>query len=342
MGAIQSAINGRAQSGYVGGTLNIDPYDLSLDYAYVSSLNNQISSGLSQISLQADHNIELSAAWNLADLTSAGTLSLTSGNSIILDDLSAIIAGKSWNVALTAGAALPVGTSPVAGMDGIYLNGNAYIQTKDGGVNLSAANEVIVNSGAVRTIGGGNINVTTLYGDVNTGTSTSGFNYLKNAPYFTPFTVSQFLGTVGTSSTLGGISTAKGGDVKITAGGNVVSYLPTGSGAAATGDAGTGAFGSQPGNVAITAGGNVSGHYVVVNGTGVINAGQDAGNTSQNVALSLVKGSWSLNAPNGNIYLQEVRNPNGVFNTTGTITTSKHLFNYDPLAAVNLTAGDGV
>ena len=342
MGAIQSGINGRAQSGYVGGKLNIDPYDLTLDAAYVSSLNNQISGGLSQISLQADHNIELSTAWNLADLTAAGTLSLTAGNSIILDDLSAIIAGNSWNVALTAGAALPVGTLPAAGMDGIYLNGSAYVQTKDGGVNLQAANEVILNSGAVRTIGGGNINVATLYGDVNTGTSVSGFNYIKNAPYFTPFTVSQFLGTVGTSSTLGGISTAKGGDVIISAGGNVVSYLPTGSGAAATGDAGSGAFGSQPGNVTITAGGSVTGHYVVVNGTGVINAGQDVGNASQNVALSLVNGSWNLNAPNGNIYLQEVRNPNGVFNTQGTISTAQHLFNYDPLAAVNLTAGDGV
>ena len=342
MGAIQSGINGRAQSGYVGGKLSIDPYDLTLDAAYVGSLNNQISGGLSQISLQADHNIELSTAWNLADLTSAGTLSLTAGNSIILDDLSAIVAGTSWSVAMTAGASLPVGTLPAAGMDGIYLNGNAYLQTRDGGVNLQAANEVIVNSGAVRTIGGGSISVTTLYGDVNTGSSISGFNYIKNAPYFTPFSVNPFLGTVGTSSSLGGISTAKGGNVTISAGGNVVSYLPTGTGVAATGDAGTGAFGSQPGDVTINAGGNVSGHYVVVNGTGVINAGQDVGNQSQNVALSLVKGSWSLNAPNGNIFLQEVRNPNGVFNAQGTLSTAQHLFNYDPLAAVNLTAGDGV
>ena len=30
-------------------------------------------------------------------------------------------------------------------------------------------------------------------------------------------------------------------------------------------------------------------------------------------ALSLASGGWSVNAPNGNIYLQEVRNPNGVF-----------------------------
>ena len=96
-----------------------------------------------------------------------------------------------------------------------------------------------------------------------------------------------------------------------------------------------------------------------VNGTGTINAGQNIGmahpqqsNITENVALSLVKGGWNLNAGwdpiaqtvqsgNGNIYLQEVRNPNGVFSTATTqITVNRrpttvasagnHLFDYDP------------
>ena len=353
-GSIQSSIYGRAAAGFTGGKLTIDPYDLTLDSDYVSSLNSQISGGLSQISLQADGNIELSTPWTLADSGSTAQLTLTAGNNVILDDGTAIVGGKNWSVNLTSGAQLPAGSLPTSGNDGIYLNGNSYIQTQNGGVSLYAPNEVIVNSGAVRTIGGGSINVTALYEDVNTGTSTSGFNYLSKAPYFTPFSVNSFLGTVGNTSTLGGISTAAGGNVTINAGGDVISYLPTGTGSSATGDAGTGAFGSQPGDVTIQAGGGVYGNYVVVNGTGTINAGQDIGNNSQNVALSLVAGSWNLNAGwnpatqtvqdgLGNICLQEVRNPNGVFNNKGaTASAGYHFFDYDPQAAVNLAAGNGV
>jgi filamentous hemagglutinin family protein len=317
--------------------LLINPFDMTLSSGATSAgsnpnLNINTLANYSQIDLQALDNITLNSAWSLANASSMAGLSLTAGNNLALNG--DITAGNNWNVSLTAG------TEQSAG--GINLNGSSTIQAQNGGINLFAANNITVNSGAVRTVGGGNINVTTLNGNVNTGTSTSGFNYISKAPYFTPFSVNTFLGTVGTSSSLGGISTAAGGNVTITAGGDVTSYLPTGTGAAAPGDAGTGAFGSQPGNVTITAGGNVYGHYVAVNGAGEINAGQDIGTAAQNVALSLVAGSWNLDAPSGNIYLQEVRNPNGVFNTQGTTSTAKHLFNYDPQAALNLTAGDGV
>jgi hypothetical protein len=56
-----------------------------------------------------------------------------------------------------------------------------------------------------------------------------------------------------------------------------------------------------------------------------------------------------LNAPNGNIYLQEVRNPNGVFdnlttrvNRKSVPTPGNHLFDYGSHAWVDLTAGNGV
>ena len=323
--------------------LLINPYDMTLSSGATTTganptLNTSALANYAQIALQALDNITLSTAWTLADSANAARLSLTAGNNINFNN--SIAAGNNWSVDLTAGTLLS-GTA-AAGQDGIYLNGSAYLQTKNGDITLNAANEVMVNSGAIRTIGGGNISVMTEYGNVNSGTSTAGFNYLAAAPYYTPFSVNTFLGTISSSSSLGGISTAAGGNVTINAGGDVISYFPSGSGAAATGDAGTGAFGSQPGNVSITAGGNVYGHYVAVNGVGTITASQNIGTASKNVALSLATGSWNLDALNGNIYLQEVRNPNGVFNTLGTATTAKHYFDYNPAAAVNLVAGDGV
>jgi hypothetical protein len=91
----------------------------------------------------------------------------------------------------------------------------------------------------------------------------------------------------------------------------------------------------------LQAAGNVTGHYVVVNGTGVIQAGADAGTVVQSLALSLVKGGWVVNAANS-IILQEVRNPNGVFNSGTKSNPFKYLFDYDPLASVTLDAGQGV
>jgi hypothetical protein len=113
------------------------------------------------------------------------------------------------------------------------------------------------------------------------------------------------------------------------------------------GDAGIGAFGNESGDVTITAGGNVYGHYVVANGSGLINAGQNAGASvaSKNVALSLIKGSWEVDAPNGSIFLQEVRNPNGIFNDlfqSRNPAPGYHYFDYDPEASVGLNAGVGV
>ena len=359
IGAVQSSVHGDAASGFAGGVLTIDPFDLLLDGAFVSSLNSQISGGLSAVNLEADHNIELSTTWTLEDQPALASLSLSAGNNITLDNNSGIKAGRNWDMNLNAGTALlPAGTAPVSGSSGIYLNGSAFIQAVNGNITLSAANEVQVgwsgqsgsrgaaNSGAgrVTTIGGGNITVTANYGDVNTGGGTSGFNYLKSAPYYTPFAVNPFTGAISPNTTLGGISTAAGGDVSITAGGDVTSFYPNAGSGKTVGaaDPGSGAFGSQPGNVTITAGRSAFGHYVVMNGAGQITAGQTAGTAGQNISLSLAHGNWNVDAA-GDIYLQEVRNPNGIFNVQGgTSSAAYHLFDYDPLAAVILNAGNGV
>jgi filamentous hemagglutinin family protein len=346
---IQSTINARAASGFVGGMLTLDPYDLTLDSAYVGTLTPILNAGLYEISLQADHNITLSTVWTLNDPGAAATLSLTAGNDITLNNGSAIITANNWGVTLSAGPQ-KLASRPAAGSDGIYLQGNSYIQTLNGNISLWAANEVIVNPGppylgntgpvgnnGIRTRNGGSINVTAEFGDVNTGGNFNGYLFNQTtAPYYR------------VSPNLGGISTAAGGDVTITAGGNVSSFLPVQNNYnQAQYDGGTGAFGPQPGNVTITAGGDVSGHYVLADGVGTISAGGDIGaaSASGGFALSLIKGSWNVSAPNGSIFVQDIRNPNGVFNDLGTEVSGNpnfHRFDYDPDASVLLQAGNAV
>ncbi|HEV2436189.1 MAG TPA: filamentous hemagglutinin N-terminal domain-containing protein [Verrucomicrobiae bacterium] len=345
MGVLNSIIRGGAADGFSGGILTLDPANIWLASADTdpaapsgySVVNVNSFSGLSQINLQADNNITLNTLWALADQTAAAGLSLSAGNNITLDDGSGIQAGQNWSVNLTAGTAYSGTVRPGSGSDGIYLNGSAYLQTANGDLNLDAANEVIVNRGAIRTTGGGNIAVMAEYGNVNSGINAIGYDYLTTAPYYLP------------DLNLGGISTEAGGNVTIHAGGDVISFPTT---TVAAGDPGAGAFDpAAPGNVTITAGGSVYGHFVEADGTGTINAGQNIGTALQNVALSLVNGGWNLNAPNGNIYLQEVRNPNGVFDNLTTLnrqtrrstpTPGNHLFDYDPQAWVDLTAGSAV
>ena len=327
--------------------------------------------GLSQILLQAKYDITLDdgTTWNLSASTgqSAGSLFLEAGGNIIFNGNSRISDANNWSVSLQAGYDFAHNTVQ-KGIGSIYLgdfdgsnplNNSGSIQTAKGSISLMAGQGVLVGSGSVTTIKGGSIDVTALSGDVNTGDSQNGFNYLTTAPYYTPFSLTGF-GTVKTinynQSNLGGISTAAGGDVTISAGNDVISFPAA---TVALGDPGTGAFGPEAGNVNITAGGSVYGHFVEANGTGIIKAGQNVGYSTStahdDVSLSLVKGSWSLYAGwdpvsqtvqsgAGDIYLQEVRNPNGVFNGTasGGTGTSDHLFDYDPSASVSLAAGNGV
>jgi len=378
MNGISSHIDGHANAGFLGGRLTIDPENILLSNSgdnapssgtvnpgdppsagspdtltlNVNSFNTLISqSGLSQINLQATRNIELSALWTLPDSQTPGAaLTLTAARNITLDDGSGISAGKNWSVNLVAGTELTSASGRQPGVDGIYLEGSSFIQTLNGNISLQAANEVMVNPGppyanntgpvgdnGIRTLNGGNIEVSALYGDVNSGGNFHGYVFGQhNAPYYR------------VSPDLGGISTAAGGNVTISAGGNVTSYLPVQNNYNnAAYDGGSGAFGPEPGNVTITAGGNVSGHYVVADGAGSITAGGNVGapTAAGGFALSLVSGSWSVFAPNGSIYVQDVRNPNGVFNDHGGSVDAYagyHLFDYDPQATLLLQAGNAV
>jgi filamentous hemagglutinin family protein len=374
MNNFRSSIDGHAQSGYSSGRLLLDPDQIILStfgdpssgtvgaddapgdgalYLDVNSLNSLISQNLlSHISLEAKSLIELQTQWRLpASLDPTASLTLTSGKSIVFDDGSFISAGNNWTVNMSAGPhARP---NPVTDtvtladgstyLDGIYLNGNSYLQTRNGNMNLWADNEVIVNSGAIRTIQGGNITVNTDFGDVNSGVNVNGFTFGLTAPPY--YRVN--------AANLGGISTAAGGNVIIHAGGDVISYDPTQFGldnpeVNSKFDAGTGAFGPQAGNVTITAGGNIFGHFVLANGIGQIIAGGDIGvpllgAQSQGFALSLIKGNWNVFAPKGNIYVQDVRNPNGIYNDRNVSGYGGyHYFDYDSLASALFQAGDSV
>jgi filamentous hemagglutinin family protein len=348
LSTVQSRIDGLTASQFAAqDILLVNPSDITLstDPTDTSSANPNFNLGdlssYTKIALFAEDNITLNNPWTLPNSQDPiASIKLSAGNNITLLDGSRLAGGNNWSVEMLAGTALASGSQPKPGSDGIYLQGGSSIATQDGNIDLWAANEVIIDptlnlDNGVRTLAGGSIQVTAQLGDVNTGGNVTGYQFQNTAPYYTVL------------SLLGGISTAAGGDVDISAGGDVRSYLPRSNNGDPGQDGGTGAFGA--GNVSIHAGGNVFGHFVLANGTGTITAGGNVGGQASpdNLALSLIKGSWTVNAPNGSIFLQEVRNPNGTYNNTtrprgSTGPNPNHLFDYDPHASVTLNAGDSV
>ncbi|MBC8097024.1 MAG: filamentous hemagglutinin N-terminal domain-containing protein [Akkermansiaceae bacterium] len=351
IGNIHSTIDGTARNGSVGGQLLIDPLNITIgnsgtgsvgsgtvnsgDVPAAGTLTLNVNSaflGFSRITLQALNNITLAAGttWDLlasTGISSPGSLlKLEAGNNITISSGASILAGENWSVTLQAGRNFSLTDAVASGRGNILLSGNGSLQALNGNINLLAGNNITVGSGHVRTIGGGNITAHAVGGSINTGTKANGFVFLP--------------GGYNVSADLGGISTANGGDVSLTAGLDVLGYLPVAGGVQS--DAGSGALGAAPANVTITAGRDIAGHYVVRNGLGVINAGRNAGLTTRLLALSLVKGGWTVNAAN-DILLQEVRNPNGVFNNLGSSSSAtRHRFDYSPDAYTILNGGNSV
>ena len=356
IGSIHSRLNGTARAGFKGGSMLLDPSDVVLDLSpYV---------GFSSIDVQAN-NITVDSYWGLLDTigNADGQLKLEAAQNIVMNDGSAILGSfqpsadglipfcfdysgnpTTWSVTLRAGVDFTTGLVK-SGTGSILLNGSAIIQTGAGDITLEAGQDIKVGvnalngqSGSITTWGGGSIMATAMAGSINTGTAAYGYDFAY------PFTRNDVLYAPNTS--LGGISTAAGGSVNLTAGLDITSFMPVN---ANQGDAGSGAFGVNANHtikdtVNIVAGRNVTGHFVVANGTGVIVAGADAGTANQELALSLIDGSWSVNA-NQDVILQEVRNPNGIFNKSYNSSLSGygfHQFDYAPDASVSLTAGNSV
>ncbi|MBI3870617.1 MAG: filamentous hemagglutinin N-terminal domain-containing protein [Verrucomicrobia bacterium] len=357
MSSLNSAINGAARSGWLGGSLLLDPTDIQIGRSGASStptllkLDTSLSfQGLSRITLEAtrDITLALNTVWDLSASTghdqpdpanpdailnpspSGSLLSLTAGRNITLQSGSAILAGPHWSIALKAGADFAHNKDILPGVGTVLLQANATIQASDGSIGIQAGQDVTVQTGAIRTTAGGSIAVEAVSGAINTGSNEKGYTFSDDEPAISV-----------NAAELGGISTAAGGNVELSAGTDVLSYFPSGFGSSHA-DAGSGAFGAAAGDVTIRAGRDVQGHFVLGNGTGTIAAGRDAGTRNRQLALSLIKGSWSVEAAH-DILLQEVRNPNGVFNNRGgSDSITRHLFDYDDAASVTLNGRNSV
>lgn len=358
MSSIQSKVDGTAGPGGKGGRLLIDPTDIILGNSGSGSVGsgtvgagdppttlrldvNSAFQGFSSITLQATGNITVAAGtlWDLPASTGfdgEGLLTLEAGNNISIANGAGILAGGGWSVSLFAGrdfstsdSVLPVVVTPNQArpkQHSVYFEGSGFLEVSRGDVRILAGLDVTVGTGFVRSIDGGDLWVKALAGNINSGTRAEGFTF-SAAGY-------------DVSNDLGGISTRAGGDVTLWAGQNVTSYLPVAGGVQT--DAGSGAFGAQAGNVSVTAGQDVAGHFVVRNGIGTVSAGRDAGTATRLLALSLVSGGWTVDSGR-DILLQEVRNPNGLFNNLGSSRSpNRFRFDYAPDAFVTLNGANSV
>lgn len=349
MASIRADIDGSAKAGGVGGKLYIDPTDIVIGNTGSGSigggsvgqndppttLNLDVNSaflGFSEIHLQATRNIQLVAntLWDLAASTGVSSpgsrLILEAGNNISLGSGSSLVASPGWSISLWAGRDWSTESGVRSGVGNIQVSGSGSILSHDGTVDLRAGNNVTVGNGFIRSVGGGDISVLAQGGNINTGTRANGFLFRPTGYSVDP--------------DLGGISTAAGGDVTLVAGQDIISFLPLPGGVQT--DGGSGAFGAQAGNVTLTAGRDISGHFVVRRGVGILSAGRNAGTESRLLALSLVDGGWEVTAGQ-NVLLQEVRNPNGVFNNVGFANSAtKHLFDYSDSSYTLLSGGNSV
>jgi trimeric autotransporter adhesin len=347
LGSILAKVDASGFLGGRSGSLLLDPNTITIDNGGTGNPNGGIIgvnapgsptidpaslTAFTTISLEAKTSITVNAPITLPDGPEKASYSITlrSGGNITFGARGGIAAGMDWAVNLIAGATFAGPTDVKSGTGSVALNGGATISSVDHAVSIYAGKDVTVQTGAIRTTGGGSISVTALGGSINAGTSPVGFNFgLADTGY----SVSQ---------NVGGISTAAGGDVALSAGKDVTSLLPTLTSNASSGtDAGSGVFGSQGGNLTITAGGNVYGHYVEANGAGKIAATGSAGTAQRLLALSLISGSWTVAA--NSIALQEVRNPQGVYNPgVDSSDPLQHKFDYAPDASVTLMAATSV
>jgi len=323
-------------------------------------------------------NLSQTIGANYGGVTS-GQLTLEAGRNIIFGNGSKITDANNWSATLEAGYSF-ANNAIQSGAGNIFLNNNSggstgggTIQTAAGSINLFAGESILAGSGSVYTTLGGSIFADALAGDINAGSFNGGNGGSQKSNY-------SFNSTGANPSTiLGGFSTRTGGNVTLIAGNNIDStptlpttgsWWPGASGAYGSGDvtiiAGneiTGNYNLANGVGALLAGVQVqSGQAGVLQNPNAnptayastlktletavtqthnpnVNIGSIAGGSTKSVTLSLISGSWNAWAAN-NIYLKEVNNPNGVFNSSA--SSQANLFNYAPDAAANFWAGNAI
>ena len=145
MTAVTSTISAQANAGFTGGSLAIDTSGIALNgtgnpVAGALALNvNALSSGFSQINLQAVNNIELSSPWTLGN---PATVSLLAGNTIMVDS-GAKIETDAGKIVLDA---------PTVNQNGT-LSANS-IGTANGVVEIDAGNSLTLGAGSVISASG--------------------------------------------------------------------------------------------------------------------------------------------------------------------------------------------
>jgi filamentous hemagglutinin family protein len=326
--------------------------------------SGSIQTGSGAITLEAGNGIQLGSG---SVSSSAGDVKWQASGDIVFGDGSQITDG-SGAVTLNAGYSF-VNNAVKPSSGNISLDGGlagdgigGSIQTAGGDINLVAGQDITVGARCVITTGGGSIYAHALAGNIDTGSDAQGYFFESGASSLG--TAYDLSGGVAGQISLGGISTAAGGNVTLIAGGDVTSFLPGANIVGSSGTAGSGAYGrTQNGDVTIVAGGDVTGHYLVADGTGSIFAGvlmDSNGNpetgasgnyllgatgsvgtdqNNPNFSLSLINGGWNVTAAQ-NIKLQEVNNPNGIFDIVN--STYEHSFDYGLGDYVNLNAGNQV
>jgi len=249
--------------------------------------------------------------------------------------------------------------------------GGGTIQTAAGSINLFAGESILAGSGSVYTTLGGSIFADALAGDINTGSFNGGNGGSQQSNYSFDSTgahpndiLGGFSTKAGGNVTLiagnnidstptppikgswwpGASGTYGSGDVTVIAGNLVTGNynLANGIGTLIAGVSVSSAQaaqlqnrGADPAAYAAALNALTAAAQQAVNPNGNIGTLSAASGGVRPVTLSLISGSWNAYAAN-NIYLKEVNNPNGAFNSPN------FLFNYAADAALNLWAGNAI
>jgi filamentous hemagglutinin family protein len=145
---------GKAAAGNRGGKLLIDPYDVTVDDSFLSGF---IGSGLSEITIQADHDITVSGFFDLANswtlpvkddgTPTSGTLTFDAGNDLRFQDMfgTSSILGNFDYIAAGFDASFDSGTPwnivGKAGKD-VNFSGAILMATAGGSINLEAGRDI--------------------------------------------------------------------------------------------------------------------------------------------------------------------------------------------------------
>ena len=143
------SIGGRTAAGYRGGTLVLDPTDLTIDTAYFQTvLTPLVNQGMTNLLVQADNNLTVTAQVNLG--TSGPAVNGTAPLGWILPT------GQEGFLRLTAGNDLTFSANSSI-QNGSVTGPSAGIANSQWSYALSAGNDMLFNSTKVITGGGGNL-----------------------------------------------------------------------------------------------------------------------------------------------------------------------------------------